>query len=247
MALRCPECGRQQPAGIIAQPWRFRKSKHTLMAAVWLLLLALTFFGITGTLGGIAQSTDYAALKPFGATISQYFVEADRKYHVDMLGRAFNPEKEISLEWWDDEGKAIMPALFKPKEHIDWIVLTDWLWYLLIAPAGALFSRVLLYRSHWIIQGLFLIGDISLSVLAIWIYLNSDFVRMYYFQTATPIECVRDAVGGVIAWPTIMIGSAAYLLSYWLIVPAMNRLQPLIPRMPRLFAQIQAQSQKDQI
>jgi len=236
MAIRCPECGLRQPAGIMVQPWRYRKIKHFFMSATWLGLLSVAFFGMMGALAGMAQSTAYASLFPFTDQISESFrqhIEAEPESYLNYSGDSYNPEWSISPDWWEEHGRVLAQSSFVPRQHIEWIVLTDWFWFLLIAPIGAMLTKVLFFRASKLIQALFIALVIGGSFLIIFSYLESGFFAFFY--GLPPIECAVDAVGYTIAYPTLVVGSIAYVASYLCVVPITRRVQHLIPRLPDLF------------
>tara|TARA_R110002073_G_scaffold118918_5_gene259204 strand:+ start:121579 stop:122391 length:813 start_codon:yes stop_codon:yes gene_type:complete len=228
MALRCPECGRQQPAGIVAQPWKYRKLKHTMMATSWVGLLLLFMAGVVGALVGMAQSTAYASLDPFASHISSVYSKAEPEYFRASFGDyTLNPQYQVQVEWWNEKGSDLVKGDFKPSQHMNWIVLTDWAWFILISPILAIMLRSLLFRSHPSIQIVMIGIPIVISAISIWVYLAVD---MYFFSIE-PIYCAIDTAGHWIMWPTFAVGITTLLLSYWLVVPVWNRVQRAVPRM----------------
>lgn len=234
IALRCPECGRQQPAGIIAQPWKYRKLKYTIMSTWWLLLLFIAMGGMIGAYVGMAQSTAYASLTPYAKHISDvYAEETNQSYFKSYNEHQHNPRYSVQIDWWEKIGRKKVRGDFQIIKHVDWIVLTDWFWFLLISPIIGLVFRVLLDRAHPIAQIVFIGIPVVISMISIYLYLATGGLDFSYFSI-TPIYCAVNSAGQWIMWPTFLVGLITTLVSYFLIDRVWTNAQKNIPSMPML-------------
>ena len=233
MAVRCPECGQRQPSGIVAQPWRYRKLRYSFMLLVWIFVFFAAIGGSIGALFGMAQSTAYASLEPFAILISQVYKDADPEDFRATWTNTLNPRYMVQIGWWENEGKGAVSDDFNLFAHLDWIVLTDWLWFLLIAPVLGVSMRILLIRSRRFAQLIVLSFVLGVSAIFIWSYLSAPF----FYEAAAPIYCAIDAAGKWVMWPTYIFGSLLFLISYVVAVDSWNfmaRLIPAIPKIPRV-------------
>lgn len=236
MAVRCPECGQQQPAGVIAQPWRFRRLKMACMRSFWLMMVIVALGGGIAGLVGMSQSTAFASTFPFARQISDAFARSDEAYrqytsvYEDRI-LWYNPEIEVNFAWWDDVGREALLTDRSVFEGIDLIVLTDWLWFLLIAPVVAICVRIVFSQSH--IVTLLAFSSFAVGLAALQTYLAVDFTYMPYYRNS-PHALAIESVGMPIAWMTFGVGLLSYLGAYLIsgrFVRLLERAMPALPRM----------------
>ncbi|MEZ6163312.1 MAG: hypothetical protein R3B67_02640 [Phycisphaerales bacterium] len=235
MAVRCPECGQQQPAGVIAQPWRFRRLKMACMRSFWLMMVIVALGGGIAGLVGMSQSTAYASTFPFAEDISNAFAQSDPEYRSyvtwDTNTVWYNPEIEVSSDWWDDVGREALLSDRGVFDGIDLIVLTDWLWFLLIAPVVAICVRIVFSQSHTVTMLAF--AAVAAAVAALQTYLAVDFTYLPYYRNS-PHALAIESVGMPIAWMTFGVGLLSYLVAYLIsgrLVRLLERSMPALPRM----------------
>lgn len=228
LAVRCPECGQQQPSGLTVQPKRFRKLKYAFMLSVWTVLVFVAFFSIPIALTSMAQSTAYAALEPFDNVISVAQAQSDPIYHTTRWDTVFNPQYEINTQWWMDHGEAYANSAFDPSKHIDLFVLTDWLWFILIAPPIAFLFYALFNGASRLIVYPVMTFSFLLAAFMTYLATSVNFALFYL----NPRDCSMLTASHIIAWPTFIIGSLAICISYILAPRIFNMLAKRIPSMP---------------
>jgi len=228
-SVRCPECGQQQPAGITTQPWRYRKLKFSLMLTLWVLLLFLSIFSVTNTLTSMVQTTTHNTLKPFAHHISALQAYSDPKYDRSLaFGGDLNPLHEINEHWWNDLGQKIARESFDPSSHINWIAFTNWLWFLLIAPAIALLYYALLFRAHRITKAITAVISLLLAA-----YLTDlSAINNYTFYRFTPEQAAMSVAAAPIAWSTFAVGSLSIIIAYTLMPRLINALRKPFGNIP---------------
>ncbi len=227
LAVRCPECGQEQPSGIVAQPWKFRRLKTTLMRVGWVWLYCSVLITILIALGAMAQSTAYASLQPFNGDIQDAYTQATRD--IDSGTRLL--PYGIEVQWWNSSGKELLAPQFDLTKHVDWYVLTDWFWFVLIGPIIGITARALMYESHWLAQTFLLGAPFLTALFGVWVYMESEF----WYTSVSPIYCSMDIGGYWIGLPTCIIGMCSILISYFAATPVLRRARQWIPRLPELF------------
>ncbi len=232
IATRCPECGQQQPAGITAQPWRYRKLKYALMLTLWITFLFSTILAAPIAYASMAQSTAYATVRPLARHITKLQAASDTKYHVSRWDGTFNPSYELNRDWWEQIGRQRTQDTYSPAQHLDWIVFTDWLWFLLISPAAALLLYALLYKSHPATKIIVFVSILALSALFTYVTLNFN-AGYYYFPS--PQHAAMQIAAAPIAWSTSAFGLLTTLIAYALtpkLLKAFNKHFRNLPKEP---------------
>ena len=237
MAVRCPECGRQQPAGVLAQPWRYRRLKSVFMRLWWLTLLAVCVIGGIIGLMAMSQSTAYAAAQPFAKTISRAFQNSDDAYLVQRDGDGqvwyeFDPAYEISSDWWEEVGREELLDHRSLWDGIDVAVLTDWFWFVLIAPLVGMLYRVLFSQSGPVTP--ILVAIVSALFAAFLTYLAVSLPgTIQYLGLFHPSGNLAAATAGMpIAWMTFGVGLLSYVVAYILAKPMLAWVARLVPTLP---------------
>ncbi len=231
MAVRCPECGRQQPAGVIAQPWRYRRLKSVGLRLWWLLMACVALGGGVGGLVGMSQSTAYASTLPVAKRISQAYQLSDPVYLTERTwdGGSYQARYEVPLSWWNDVGKEQFTTNRSVFGDIDVLVLTDWLWFLLIAPIFAVFFRIVFSQSHLVV--VVVIALCSTAIAAWGIYLAVMFT--YSFQIYPhPHGLAMKTAGLPIAWMTFAVGLLSYIVGCMIAPRMLGLLGRFIPALP---------------
>ena len=129
--VRCPECGLAQGIGVHAPPLSVSRSVSAWRTFRWLIAACVVVFGSAGAIGGLAQSTGFAASVPLAEWISS------RVHHQIYV---WTP---VGSGWWERTGEAELKAGAVSRWTIvDWMVLSDLLW---AVPVGLISG--LLYRA----------------------------------------------------------------------------------------------------
>ncbi len=226
MSVRCPECGQKQPSGMGARPWKYRRLKAFVMRTWWLAIFSVVMFGSLIALTAMAQSTAYASLQWFDRELYSVYAEsmAERGTYVGgSMGM-------VDVDWWERGGEALAADRFDLWGHVDWIVLTDWLWFVLIGPVIALLARIVLVgASRWaqaLVLGLPIVGALGLVVL----YMESP---IYYTRVA-PVYLSMEIGGYWIGIPTVVVGALSILVSYRYADRVLRWVSKRIPRISGL-------------
>ncbi|MFK7885018.1 MAG: hypothetical protein AB8F26_12650 [Phycisphaerales bacterium] len=152
-AVRCPECGLGQGIGSDAPPRFVTKSVSVWRTFRWLVAASVVIFGTAGAIGGLAQSTGFAASVPLAEWISG-------QVHRQIY--AWTP---VQSTWWENNGEARLAASGVSRWTIvDWMVLTDLLWAIPIGLIGGLLYRAVFRnatrRGHRVAIGVILASSL---------------------------------------------------------------------------------------
>lgn len=236
MAVRCPECGQQQPAGQLPRSRMIQFLSVTVLGSLWLVLLIACVLGLSTALIGMSQSTAFAAARPFASKMSQVFSESGQQYLVDQdqYGNEieFWPREQISPIWWEDVGRNEMLDDRGMLDDINLIVLTDWFWFLLICPPLGVLFRVLLDRASIAVKIPLFTLIILVSGLLMWlsIVLPGGILYLgYYLQR----DFLATRVAGMpFAWMTFCVCLVCFGLAYFQAPILLRLLGRLFPGMP---------------
>ena len=205
------------------------------MRSFWLLMVVVALGGGIAGLVGMSQSTAYASTFPFAEDISNAFAQSDPEYRSyvtwDTNTVWYNPEIEVSSDWWDDVGREALLSDRGVFDGIDLIVLTDWLWFLLIAPVVAICVRIVFSQSHTVTMLAF--AAVAAAVAALQTYIVIDFASMPYYRNS-PHALAIESAGMPIAWMTFGVGLLSYVVAYLLSARLVSLLERAMPALPRM-------------
>jgi hypothetical protein len=212
IATRCPECGQQQPAGITTQPWRYRKLKYALMLSSWVVLLLVTVLSLPVALANMSQHTAFTALRPFTAHISDLQAQSDPQYHVSQYAdwSVFDSRYELNSDWWIEVGRDQAKKTFDPAIHINWIVFSNWLWFLVISPPIALMLYALLRKSSLTARCVLWTCTLLLSAALTQNAITGSLSVLYI----NPRRASWDIAAAPLAWSTFAFGALTTLIAY---------------------------------
>ncbi|MCA9304439.1 MAG: hypothetical protein KC996_09980 [Phycisphaerales bacterium] len=235
MAVKCPECGRTQPAGVVAQPWRFRRLKQTVLSTVWWLLFFVLTLGTSSALYGVSQSTAFMSVGRLVDTITVEFMKAEPRFHVytvrtgvEDVGRVevrFHPQREINPEWWDKIGRAQVSKIVPFDNRYDLSALNEWLWFIPVWVIGASMLYALLQCSDHAIHCLVIGSCIAFSGLLVLGFTN---LYMRNYGAPSPHEAAMDFAMPM-AWLSFAVGSAGFVASYLFVFKMAGLISRKIP------------------
>lgn len=231
VAVKCPECGRPQPAGVVAQPWKLRRLKQTTLGTLWWMLFFILTFGTSGALYGISQSTAFLATQPLCEIVSEEFRNADDSYKISPWGDQIQPSRQIGAEWWEEIGIGLVRKNHPVFGMLDWTAGLEWLWFLLICPISAQLLYCLFKKSNPVVQIVILSGIVLFGALLV-----LGFTNLYYgsgLYPITPHRAALELAGYEVSFASYIVGVSGWILCY-LLAPNMSKLlHRILPTSPR--------------
>jgi hypothetical protein len=196
LIVQCPECSLVTPVTIA-----LRQRRGCLRAAVSMVFSVAVFAGMVGFLAGLSQSTAYAASFKFAEFLALSF-EGD----VSIYDR-------VSSEHWSvrrvDER---FDAAGGWTHAVEWIALTDWLYFLVGSVIAAVVCAILWRhtRSRGLAIRGALVSVVSCVVLVLY-YLDSN--APYGFEW--PMSKAEWKVGVPIAAASMVVGTGCLIAAMY--------------------------------
>jgi|GEM_PF-2865507 len=224
IAVRCPECGREQPADPSLAPARTRQRLAHAARILRLPAACTLALALAASLAGIAQSAAYVG--------TEYIASALRTHYIAISNRGRYPRSGIARDWWAQHEPSFRQTTRGSYDGIIWDGAPEWAWYILAIPLPTLILCNLLKTSGTRTRRWLLLAPVPLAAIALLCYFAIQPIHYagygYHHQ-----ELATDEYAQPMAWGSLLLGTLLYAVSVRIALPITARHHARRPDAPQ--------------